>query len=206
MKRLLGSVVLSVLGAALSSYAQDDNAQVVNTSIRNTGFEEPAIVAGSSSGAMATDWFIFCSSPDQRMGITDSRKKSGMQSYQFRGQPGSSNAYQGIAQKFKARPNQHVVFSLYAMNDPLDPIAGTSYGQISIEWQDATGVELSRLYGPSWNTDSEPGRWQKMTVDFDAPEGAAVGVVVITFYSNEANGNGSCYVDDADMNSRLGAN
>ena len=203
MKRVLAAVFFIGLTVGFCARAQD-NGQVISTSIRNTGFEDPAIVAGSSSGAAATDWFVFSSS-DQRMGITDSRKKSGMQSFQFRAQPGSSNAYQGIAQKFKALPNQHVVFTVHAMNDPIDPIAGGSYGQVSIEWQDAAGAELSRLYGPSWGVDSEPGRWQKVAVDSDAPEGAAVGVVVITFYSNEANGNGSCYVDDADMKSRMGA-
>lgn len=203
MKRLLAMVVSFGFSFGLCAQGQD-NEQVTSTSIRNTGFEDPAIVAGSSSGAAATDWFIFSSS-NQRMGITDSRKKSGMQAFQFRAQPGSSNAYQGIAQKFKSLPNQHVVFTVHAMNDPMDPIAGSSYGQVSIEWQDATGAELSRLYGPSWGVDSEPGRWQKMVVDSDAPEGAAIGVVVITFYSNEADGKGSCYVDDVDMKSRMNA-
>ena len=205
MNRFIGCALVFMLAIGLCSYAQE-NEKVVSMTIRNTGFEEPAIGAGSTSGAEAGPWFIFSSSPHYRMGITDSRKKSGMQSYQFRAQPGASNEYQGIAQKFKALPNQRATFSIYAMNDPLDPIAGNSYGQVSIEWQDASGVELSRLYGPSWNADSEPGRWKKLTVDSDAPAGAAVGVVVLTFYSNEANGNGSCFVDDAVMSSRLGAN
>jgi hypothetical protein len=68
---------------------------------------------------------------------------------------------------------------------------------VSLEWQDAEGKEISRNYGPIWNFELSPIRWEKFEVGAEAPEGAAMGVAVITFFSRDSDGYGTCYVDDA---------
>ncbi|OQW96498.1 MAG: hypothetical protein BWK77_04435 [Verrucomicrobia bacterium A1] len=88
------------------------------------------------------------------------------------------------------------------MNDPADPLVGATFGQISIEWKDSEGAEISRTFGSTWNFQLSASRWEKFVVDADAPENAVKATAVITLFSQDSKGMGSFYVDDCELTDR----
>lgn len=183
-------LVISILGfsCAFSCHA---NAQT----LLNPSFEKPSALAGV---APPDDWFVFSSTNEPRITVTMEVKKQGIQSCRFTAQQ-ENDAYQGIAQRFVCTQGRTYVFSVYARASASSPLVGDAYGQISLEWQDANGVEISRIHGPVWGNDLSADRWTKFTVTGTPPEGAYYGVVVVTFFSKQATGFGICYVDDCTL-------
>ena len=195
------AVLVASLSLAATMTCQAQNDTNASMTLVNTGFENPSIVGGAQPGAQADKWFFFSSAADQNVGVSDTRKKGGMQSLKFKAQT-ASNAYDGVAQKFLAKSGGHYTFTVYLMSDPTDPLVGGAYGQISIEWHDNTGKEISRVHGPTWNFELASSNWTKFLVEGDAPENTAAGMAVITFFSQDSNGRGTFYADDCELNSR----
>lgn len=194
-------VLASMVAAALvlPCLAQDQTAPP--STLQNPGFETPSVVGGATIGSHPDSWFYFASNPESKSGITDARKKGGLQCMVFKMQP-QTNAYIGIAQKVTAEENKHYSFSAYVMMDPADLLAGGAYGQVSLEWQNSDGVEISRTFGPIWSAERTPGRWEKFLVEGDAPAKVAFVVTVITSYAQNSAGAGTFYVDDCEFTSR----
>ncbi len=197
--RTLGIVALSLLASANPGSAATELS--VPERPVNMSFEQPA--AGENPYVCPDHWFWFSSTPELFIGVTDRRAKDGLQSCRLRGQS-DEEAYQGIAQRFKASPGQEYTFSVFVMNDRKDPIIGASYGQISLEWQDEAGQEISRDYGPAWHHELRFDAWTRFVVEAKAPDHAVMGVVVITFFSRNSGGYGTFYIDDCDFDSRSG--
>jgi len=161
----------------------------------NPGFESPKVV-GESLGTEPEGWFYFTSGGQTKVGLTTTKKRSGSQAVVFAALD-APDSYQGLAQKFPAEPGRRYEFSLYVINDAMEPIVGDSYAQVSIEWQDSTGSEITRNWGPTWNFKLSPLKWERVVVGAEAPEGTAVGVAVVTFFTKDAAGQGKFYLDDA---------
>ena len=193
MKSVVGIICLSMV--AMAGYAQDEQ---VTEKISNGDFEQPSITSGALAGTEPEGWFYFCSTSDKRSGISDAKKKGGSQSLLFKAQS-MTNAFEGYAHKFLAKPGNHYTFTVEVTSDPQDPMAAGAYGQISLEFRDQASTEIQRVHGPSWSTESLSGKWEKFLVEADAPEGAAEASVVITFFSLASSGAGSFYVDDAEL-------
>lgn len=190
MRKELICVMLVILAVAIGARAQ------TRASLENPGFEAPSIAAGASEGDAPDQWFYFSSIAEDKDGITDRKKHDGMQSLIFESKE-KFDAYAGFAQKFTAKAGHRYEFSVYAINDSSDPLTGESYGQVSIEWLGEDGQEIGRTYGPAWNFDLSPIRWEKFLVGDVAPEGAAQAQAVITFFSRDSEGFGTCYIDDS---------
>jgi hypothetical protein len=182
---LLAGLVTTVWGQASSSAV-----------LENPGFEVPSIMDGAEPGTAPDKWFYFASTDDSLAGVTDRKKRAGSQSFVFKAQK-PEGAFHGLAQKLSASPGQRYEFSLYAVNDAQDPMAGNATCQVSIEWQDEEGKEIERIVGEEWNFDLSAIRWEKFRIQAKAPEGTAYLVAVVTFFSRDADGYGTCYVDDA---------
>ena len=196
MKKRVGLTAIAALIVSLSAWAGDET-NILST-LRNVGFESPSIITGAKAGDEPENWFFFCSDKSRNVGITDARKRSGMQSLLFKAQT-PTEAYEGFAQKFAVVPDDHYTFSAWVLNDPQDPLTGEAYGQVSIEWKDAKGVEISRTYSPAWSRDQSPTGWQKFSVDDYAPANAAVGIAVITFFCRDSSGVGGFFVDECEL-------
>lgn len=186
----------AVLTASLSAMAADDTNLL--TTLRNGGFEAPSIITGAKEGDEPEGWFFFCSDRSHHVGVTDSRKHGGMQSLLFKAQT-PTEAYEGFAQKFAVTPDDHHTLSVWVLNDPQDPMTGEAYGQVSIEWKDAKGVEISRTYSPAWSKDMSTTRWEKFSVEDYVPTNAVVGIAVITFFCRDSSGVGGFFVDDCEL-------
>lgn len=187
-----------VLGAAAVCRAQEAATPIA---LQNSGFEKPDIVGGAAVGTKPDLWFMFASGPVNKIGVSDARKKTGSQSLLFKALS-ETNAFEGVAQKFTAKAGTHYTFTIYAMGEANDPLAGASYGQIHFEFQDAAGKEILRIHGPTWDFQLPATRWEKFYVDADAPDAAASGSAVITFFSQDSGGLGTFYVDDVELSSK----
>lgn len=196
MKTLIAAALVSAT-LGMSSFAEEP----LPPQPLNLSFEEPAVT--DDPEVRPDHWFWFSSTPEVRIGITDGRAKAGTQSCKLTAQEGE-DAYQGIAQRFSATPGHSYTFSVFVMNCPQSSMLGDSYGQISIEWQDAGGNELTRQYGPAWSHELPFSRWTRFVVEAQAPDLAVAGVVVITFFSRNSGGYGTFYVDDCGFSSRSG--
>lgn len=186
-----------ILALAVSSLVMATCVDVRAASVRlvNGGFESPKVV-GESFGTVPQGWFYFASGKETKVGLTTTKKRNGSQAVVFAAL-GTPDSYQGLAQKFPVEPGRRYEFSVYVINDAADPIVGEAYAQVSIEWQDSTGSEITRNWGPTWNFELSPLKWERVTVGAEAPDGAAVGVAVVTFFNKDAAGQGKFYLDDA---------
>ncbi len=197
----IAAALVSILVLAFPVMGQTQNEAGFTPSLVNPGFENPSIIGGAQPGAEPDKWFLFSSIPDKFVGVSDTRKKAGMQSLKLKAQA-PTNAYEGIAQKFPAKAGKHYTFVIYAMSDLSNPLVGGSYGQISLEWHDDTGKEISRTHGPTWNFELPGSSWSKFLVEADAPENVAEGVAVVTFFGQDCNGQGAFYIDDCELDCR----
>lgn len=198
MRSVLAAVLFVTLASV--SFAQIVE-ETVTAEIKNAGFEEPSIVQGAVSGVVPDKWFYFTSTAENRVGVTDAKKRTGSQSASFRCLT-ATNSYQGIAAKFLAKAGDHYALSIYAISSAEDPLVGASFGQISVEWKNDAGTEISRAHGPTWTFDLPANRWEKFTIEADAPDGTAQGTFVITFFSQDGKGQGTFYLDDAELVTR----
>lgn len=190
--RFHGAFLLCAMVVALLANPVISPAQKL---LLNTSFEYPLVSAG---GGVPDGWFVFSSTNVARIYVTMEYRKAGIQSCRFQAQS-ETNAYQGIAQRFDAQPGKAYSFTAYVRGESKAPLTGGAYGQVSLEWQDASGVEIRREHGPIWGSDLLPDYWGKYTVDSIAPEGAFYGVAVVTFFSMQSGGNGIFYVDDVEL-------
>ncbi len=164
----------------------------------NTGFEEPSIIGGGEIGETPDKWYHFASGKSPRPGVSQQKRRDGLQSCLLRCQE-LEDGYCGIAQKFPAVAGRRYEFTVYALNNVADSVVGESFGQVSLEWQDETGAEIDRTYGPTWSFQLSPLSWQRFEVGAIAPDGAFEGVAVVTFYGRDAVGKGSFFIDDTKL-------
>lgn len=185
---------LWVLSAGLAACDEE----MPSYELRNGGFEEPVLSAGAPQRACPDKWFCFSSTRDSEAGVTDRRRRTGAQAFYFRAQK-EADAYHGLAQKIRVDPGDELEFSVYVINDPVEPLADEAGGTVSIEWQDETGKEIGRQWGESWGVSLSRMRWERFAVTAKAPERAACAVAVLTFFSRKSEGRGICYLDDAEL-------
>ena len=195
--RILLTGVLS-LAVSATAMAQDQAPQTAKVALQNGGFESPDISKGAEQMATPDNWFHFSSTPEKKAGVSDARKRSGSQSVCFKAQT-PQDSFQGLAQKFVAVSGKPYTFTICVMSDPADPLVSAAFGQVSFEWRDATGKEITRTYGPTWNFELSSSKWEKITVDADAPDGATEGSAVVAFFAKDCKGMGSFFVDDAEL-------
>ena len=189
---LTGIIALAV---SVTAMAQD---QAPQATLQNAGFESPDISKGAEPMATPDDWVHFSSTPERKAGISDAHKRSGSQSLCFKAQT-LQDSFQGLVQKFSVISGKPYSFTVYVMGDPVDPLVGSAFGQLSFEWRDETGKEITRTYGPTWDFKLSSTKWEKITVDADAPDGATEGSAVITFFAKDCKGMGTFYIDDAEL-------
>jgi hypothetical protein len=198
-QRLLTVGVTLAVTMCCMVYGQDQ----LSSELQNGGFEQPSISGGAELNANPETWFHFSSATEQKIGITDAKKKAGSQSAFFKCQT-AADVFEGLAQKISVEPGRHYIFTVYILNNPEDPLTGDAFGQISLEWQNGSGKEVNRTHGPVWNFESSSSRWEKYLVEYDAPADATTASLVITIFSKNSAGAGSFYADDAELGSKAG--
>ena len=186
--------VLAVTSAA-PVFSQQPN--IETPPLVNASFESPEVTTPDNYFPPES-WICFASKPGDKVGCTARTKRTGSQSLVFKA-PSAANGFEGASQEFAVTPSYHYGFTAYVIGDESDQLSAGSFGQVHIEWRDATGKEITRVYGPTWDINLSSKRWERFFVEGDAPAGAAGGLVVVMFYSKNNPGRGTFYVDDCEF-------
>jgi len=194
----LGAVMLVTWLGVVIAQAADD----ATVALKNGSFESPAITAGAKELDKPDDWLYFSSQAQEVTGgITKEKAKVGDQSLKLKCQA-TVDSFLGAVQRFEIKPLYHYAFSVYVINSPTDPLVKGAFGQISLEWKDAAGREISRSWGPTWDTTLSPTKWEQFLVEGDAPESAFFCDGAITLQCKDSGGAGACYVDKCEVIAR----
>ena len=88
-------------------------------------------------------------------------------------------------------------FSAGVINDENEPLKGTTYLQLCIEWLNEEGRELARNFTRPQGQTFSKSRWVRVAVDkTKAPPKAVRAVVGIHMFEGERGGKGSLLIDD----------
>ena len=161
--------------------------------VTNGDFE----VASADDATIPAGWFLFYSK-NKTVELSQKAPRTGTNCLKMSVQ-GVKDASMGIAQTISVDDGRTYSFTVYVMNDPENPLAKEAHGMIGIEWKNASGKELYRTSSPEWDMSLSRMRWELQRVSDKAPRGAKTATVTISFYDGEKGGEGSCYVDDAEV-------
>lgn len=101
---------------------------------------------------------------------------SGEMAFQAIGQPGES--FSGVYQTIACTPGEELVFRI---DIQVIEALQNGRGQISIEWKDTKGEEITRSFGPVWGANfGEKQQGVEMTAV--APDRAASAALVVTLF------------------------
>ena len=147
-------------------------------------------------GPRPVRWDYFASGGLDHEGLLDRSARTGCQALILTA-AGQSKAFRGVVQAVDVIPGQKYSMSAYVHTCATNPLDGTAYGQLVIEWQDAQGREIERVWGKAWGRNSSRIRWQKVEIeDAEAPVGAAKAAFGIHLYDGPGKGRGAVVVDD----------
>ena len=183
---------LAILACATrAAVSAETNSTIPNRAL-NPGFESPA---DAPEQTVPDDWQVF-SSKLQQVGITHTAKHAGQQSVRMTAQK-AATGYQGIGLKLPVTGGTKYTFSAYVLNDKQDPLGGTGHGQLAIEWIDANGKEISRVYSQKWDSSLSKLRWEYVSLrKQEAPKSAVTANFGIHLSEGKDGGKGSILVDD----------
>lgn len=194
MKRVGWQIVAVgvVLAAALRAGAA--GASPSSNLLFNPGFEEPA----GAGGSMPSDWLDY-STGDHKVTVALDDRRSGRQCVRVEAQS-KPNEFQGITQRIPVEPGEKYSFQVYVRNNKQDPMNGTIYGQLAVEWRDKDDNEIAREWSATWDRSLSRGTWRRYEIRrIRAPKGAAVAVIGIHVFEGVSGGQGSFFVDDVAM-------
>lgn len=160
--------------------------------LANAGFEGPA----GDAGVLPTNW-NYQTSADQKTGISTVFSRSGKQSLAIRGH-GARDGFQALSQDVNVQEGAAYRLLAYLRNSREDPLNGEhAYGQLVVEWQNASGEEVGRSWSESWDGSISRLRWERIALKkVEAPAGAVKAIVGIHLYEGEDGATGSFFVDD----------
>jgi hypothetical protein len=192
----MAAVVVGCAGMAAVA-ADEENSNLA----KNASFEAPSAqdTAVPSYENLPEGWDVFSSS---KLAILMGRQfaRQGDQAVKLATQ-GARNGNGGIFQVVEVKPGSEYTFEADVMNDEVETLKGSCYGELSIEWQDANGNELERVRSKPWGPSLTKAQWQTMKVKGKAPSNAAIARVVVTLYDGPNASKGSMWIDDVKVKS-----
>ncbi len=130
-------------------------------------------VAGLVAAELAMPWQVF-----QSEGATVCLEATNVPgAFRVTGQ-GPTNSYVGVYQTRPVEPAK----SYRAVLRKQVIQSGGGRGQWSLEWKDAGGGEIRRVWGPDWSLAGVEDRPQALVVTGTAPPQAATAHLVVTFF------------------------
>lgn len=172
-------------GGAVPSAGQEECGVLTNCS-----FE----IVMASDAMRAAGWSIFWS---QRLEVQveSGKVRTGSNCLKM-GAQGIRDAHAGAAQTVPVQEGRRYVLMGYVTMSKDEPLGGSAYGALGIEWKNEAGCEISRVVSPPWNKSLSRMRWECVRVEGEAPKGAVQAVCVVYLYDGDSGGSGACLVDD----------
>lgn len=192
------SILLLYLGVSTTTSAGSGGSSNL---LLNAGFE----VEDGRDSALPAFW-EYRSSRYKLSRITGDECRDGERSVQVTAH-GYKDAWQALLQDVEVQAGEKYTFSVYVKNNKDDLFAGremsAAYGQIVIEWFDATGSEVGRDWSESWDHTLSRVRWEQVSIKrAKAPPGAVRALFGIQLFEGPKGAQGSFFVDDASMKAR----
>lgn len=158
----------------------------------NSEFEEPE----GREGAVPERWSVFAEKK-AAIGIVCGAGLTNSQCLKV-GSVGIANSFQGIVQRVVVEEGVRYTLSALVLNNKDEPIQGSAYGQLVIEWKDGAGNEVDRTWGGEWKKSISKVRWEPVAITrVRAPKTAVEAVIGIHLYEGiHGNGKGSYFVDN----------
>lgn len=163
----------------------------------NASFETPMAKATTNSNDfenLPENWEVF-SSHQLAGALGRDVARSGEQSVRIHAQ-GKRGGNGGIYQQIDVEGDREYTFTADLLNDNMDPIKGSAYGELSIEWQDADGMELDRVRSKPWGPALSSTQWEKFEVKARAPSNAKAARVVVTLFDGPNASKGGFWMDN----------
>lgn len=127
--------------------------------------------------------------------------KGGRHSIRFEAR-GQSNGFQAVSQRIEVKGGSTYTFTVGVRSDPKAPFRGTdAYGQWVVQWFNANGEEIGRVWSPGWTRTLTRLRWESFAVrKVKAPTGAVYALVGIHLYE-KSGASGAFFVDNVTVSS-----
>jgi hypothetical protein len=189
MKAKLITVVL-VMGAFPAVPRADAGRGDTNLLV-NADFE----LALGAQVARPVGWDFFASGGGTYATLVDAAARGGKKALMV-STVGRPKAFSCAAQTVSVVPGQKYSMRAYVHASEQNPMDGTAYGQLVIEWRDATGTEIGRTWGQTWGRNLSRIRWERTEIeDVVAPDNAAAAVFGIHLYDGPGKSRGAVVVD-----------
>lgn len=194
MKKLGYSMVLALAASALSLQAQNV--------LQNGGFE-----AGATESGAPFFWGAFSETTNGLQGaVVTTAAHSGTHSLEINNRATLGGAFQGLAGPqnpnfstyMDVQAGWNLSFSGWVLNDATDPLAGSSFGRLQIEFYNSSGgvVDFDNWGRSSnWTSSLSTQNWIQFNTSAIVPVGATRASFVVL---NETQGQntGAFFVDD----------
>jgi Carbohydrate binding domain len=146
--------------------------------LSNSGFEAPAIEAGTPFSFRPAGWVTFTSGTADQIGLSTVTAHSGKQAVKFVSH-GVPNFYQGLYQALPVTLGETYQFSVYIKSDHAKPLKGSLIGQLSVEWHDVNDNEIGRVWGNPWGVALPSTEWTRYELSATTPPNCATAHFVI---------------------------
>lgn len=182
---------LTVAAAVLAAFpARAEDEAEVNLA-PNPGFELPA----GPDNALPELWQYF-TTKNNGLGITTSTSRNGRQCLKIAAQK-VPEQFQGLVTEIDVQEGEKYSFIAWLTNNRDDPLKGSAFGELVVEWKDDQGKEISRDTSRSWGSNLTRMRWQDYEVSkAKAPKKAVRALFGIHLNEGERESEGSFFVDD----------
>lgn len=161
----------------------------------NPGFESPAV----AENVLPEGWNLF-TSKSVLMNLSTDQKRSGEQALKMTAQ-GVPEGFQGCHFPLDVSPGEKYTLAASLMSSKEDPIGGSAFVILVIEWKTDADKEIARTVGrqiPA--TQISRMRWEQFAEqDAVAPPGAVKGVFGVHLCEGKPGGKGSLFVDDVSV-------
>jgi len=103
----------------------------------------------------------------------------------------------GVYQSVPAAPGQAFEASAWSLHSASDPMQGTNFGAVNIEWIDGVGGQLGFVSSRATDSTSTLDEWRQTTVTGTAPAGTVSARLVLLHIQGPELLGGSVFFDDA---------
>jgi hypothetical protein len=183
--------LIALLGLPAWSFAGPGNG--ATNLLANPDFEVPV------KGTKPVAWDFFASDGNVTANLVDGPARAGHQALLISAM-GKPKSFGGAVQVLDVMPGQKYSMTAFVHACDTNPLDGTAYGQLVVEWQESDGTEISRVWGRAWGRNLSRVRWQKVDIDnVVAPEYASRAVFGIHLYDGAGTSKGSVIVDDVSV-------
>jgi len=158
--------------------------------IKNGNFEK------RKDSSLPQDWMLFSDNKNLSFGGMGKDDASKGNSCVVFSNSKKKTSFQGLFQTLKVKSGEQIEFNIYVKNNPENPLVGGSHGQLSIEWYDAQGKEISRSWSQSWGSNLSKDKWVEYSLTDLAPSKAVKANLAITLFP-EGETTGGFLADDA---------